>query len=410
MSRITNKNTLFISYDGLLDQLGSSQILPYVRHINHDVKKMHIISFEKRSKYNCEGETLHKILEKEKIHWHPLYFTNRFGSISKFYDLIKMQLMSFLISWKYKIAITHCRGHVSAISGLFLKFIFRVKYIFDFRGLWVDERVDKGSWNLSKMSHKLQFSVFKHIERLSLIKSDHVVVLTNKACNEIEEKFNIIKSKISVIPCCADYSHFNVATPAQKLQSKSDLEIPNNSKVIGYLGSIGKMYMIAEMLKFFKICCNEDKNTHLIVITQDLLEFKKILYLELSENYHAHIHIISANRDQVPKLLCVIDLMVLFCQPGYSRIAASPTKLGESFASGIPVIANDGIGDVSQNVKTVNGGIIISDTNDHNLIDASKIFFNGNFSKGKELREKSEELFSLEIARYKYSNIYKDFF
>ena len=42
-----NSNTLFITYDGILDPLGSSQILPYLFGLASKGVKVHILSFEK---------------------------------------------------------------------------------------------------------------------------------------------------------------------------------------------------------------------------------------------------------------------------------------------------------------------------------------------------------------------------
>ena len=43
-----NQKVLFLSYDGLRDPLGQSQVLPYLRIISKYVKHLHVISFEKK--------------------------------------------------------------------------------------------------------------------------------------------------------------------------------------------------------------------------------------------------------------------------------------------------------------------------------------------------------------------------
>ena len=42
---------LFITYDGLLDPLGQSQIIPYLKSIAKSEIKIKVISFEKKKKY-----------------------------------------------------------------------------------------------------------------------------------------------------------------------------------------------------------------------------------------------------------------------------------------------------------------------------------------------------------------------
>ena len=54
-----------------------------------------------------------------------------------------------------------------------------------------------------------------------------------------------------------------------------------------------------------------------------------------------------AQRNDVPTLIKASDAGVSFIKPAYSKMASSPTKLGELLSMGIPVICND-IGDVEK--------------------------------------------------------------
>ena len=67
MNILSEKKVLFISYDGLLDQLGASQILPYLEGLKSDVDRIYIISFEKRDKMNERGKELFQNLRKKGI-------------------------------------------------------------------------------------------------------------------------------------------------------------------------------------------------------------------------------------------------------------------------------------------------------------------------------------------------------
>ena len=58
---------LYITYDGLLDPLGSSQILPYIYGIKEFSDSIFIISFEKSEKYNIGYSELNNFLLYEKI-------------------------------------------------------------------------------------------------------------------------------------------------------------------------------------------------------------------------------------------------------------------------------------------------------------------------------------------------------
>ena len=57
--------------------------------------------------------------------------------------------------------------------------------------------------------------------------------------------------------------------------------------------------------------------------------------------------VISATRAEVPLYIKSSNLSLSFIIPTYSKIASSPTKVGETLAMGIPIIANAGVGDMA---------------------------------------------------------------
>ena len=96
----------------------------------------------------------------------------------------------------------------------------------------------------------LQFRFYKKIEKKLLKKSDQIVVLTSRAVDEVMKISGVSRLKITVIPCCADFDKFYISKDAS---IKKSLGIPTESLVIGYLGSVGKMYLLEDYLNFFKI-------------------------------------------------------------------------------------------------------------------------------------------------------------
>ena len=53
---------LYVTYDGLLDPLGQSQILPYIKNLNKNGYKFIIISYEK----NCHQDKIFDLKQKLK--------------------------------------------------------------------------------------------------------------------------------------------------------------------------------------------------------------------------------------------------------------------------------------------------------------------------------------------------------
>jgi len=397
---------LYITYDGLLDPLGSSQILPYVKGISNHQDEVVIISFEKSERLLHGKDALSSDLRNYSITWKPLLFTKGLGFLGKLMDLSCMYIKAFIITCKYNIKVVHTRGHPSAQVGLFVKRITKAKLIFDFRGLWVDERVDKGGWDLNRFFHRLQYKYYKRVERKLLIQSDHIVVLTNKVVDEVIKLGAIEQSRITVIPCCADYNHFPLSTESHKIEARASLGIPNDAFVLGYLGSIGKMYLLDRFFHLFKLAVNVRKDCYALLITRDTASLKQLMKSHLTPELSSRVHIKSASRDEVPVLLPAIDVMISFILSTYARTGASPTKIAECFALGIPVIANSGVGDVKQVVDRLDGGWIVDPCSDTDLMEVVQNLDTICSKGGRRLRDASRSILGLEYATQCYQSIY----
>ena len=110
----------------------------------------------------------------------------------------------------------------------------------------------------------------------------------------------------------------------------------------------------------------------------------------------------------MPNLLEAIDISVSFIEPSYARQASSPTKMAESFAMGIPVICNPGVGDIEAQVNNLNGGKVIDFLSDEVLEDLSLNLHGIINLGGMRLRESSKKFFDLNVANERYKMIYNN--
>ena len=67
------RKVLFITYDGLLDPLGRSQILPYIIGLSKKRIGFSVLSFEKKHS-SYEIDKLKKLLKSFNISWYYLKF------------------------------------------------------------------------------------------------------------------------------------------------------------------------------------------------------------------------------------------------------------------------------------------------------------------------------------------------
>lgn len=400
-------NVLYISYDGMTDPLGQSQVLPYLSGLSEHFK-FHLISFEKPERFAQDQKTIEEICLKNNIEWHPLIYTKRPPVLSTVYDIVKMFKLAKKLDRQLDFKIIHCRSYISAFAGLSFKQKRNKKFIFDMRGFWADERVDGGIWNLNNPVFKTIYNYFKKKEKLFLEHADAVISLTENGKKEMLT-WNIpqLKSdKITVIPCCVNLDLFrneNISLP-EKEQLKTKLGIHSSDFVLGYVGSVGTWYMLPEMLDFYKTLLKQKPNARLLFVTGDSPD--SILQKAAEKGIDTNKIIIDkCLHKDVPLYVSLFDLSVFFIKPAYSKKASSPTKQGELMAMGIPVVCNSGVGDTDVIVHKYHSGIVIDTLTEagyENALNLDTAFDRTGIIQG------AKEYFSLEQGVNRYLKIYTE--
>lgn len=352
---------LYLSYDGMTDQLGQSQVLPYLKGLADLGHTIHLISCEKKDRLKKNYSLIKHLTDDSKIIWHPLPYHKKPPILSTLIDIRQLKSKAFDLQNEIGFDIVHCRSYITPFVGLYLKKTFGVKFIFDMRGFFADERVDGKIWNLNNPVYAAIYHFFKKKEKEFLINADHIISLTNNAEKILLDlKLKNEPLPITVIPCCADLNHFNYEriTLSETLQQKNNLNINPNSFVLCYLGAIGTWYMLDEMLDFFKHLQVVKKNVVFLFITNEAPSVIENLAQSKSIPLNS-LRILGAQRSDVPLLLSIADVAIFFIKPTFSKKASSPTKQGEIMGMGIPLICNAGVGDTDQIVESSSCGYAI---------------------------------------------------
>ncbi|MCE2962634.1 MAG: glycosyltransferase [Chitinophagales bacterium] len=356
------KNILYISYDGMTDPLGQSQVLPYICGLSKRGYSFTLISCEKLNRYESNKADIEKICSENGIDWRPLIYHKSPPILSTVWDVNQMQKLAYRLEEEKSFSIVHCRGYISALIGLGLKRRYGTKFLFDMRGLWADEKVDAGAWRLDHPVYNWVYKFFKKKEREFFTHADQTVSLSERGKKEIQswDYMRGIADNITVIPCCADMDLFDYHSinDEDKNDWKIRLGIKDNYFILSYLGSIGTWYMLEEMLDFFVVLRTKYSNAKFLFITHD--EHDRIRTEAVKRRIEQHIIIRPASRDNVPRLLSLSNLSLFFIRPTYSKLASSPTKQAEIMAMGIPLICNAGVGDTDVLVKKYEAGYVLS--------------------------------------------------
>jgi len=295
--------------------------------------------------------------------------------------------------------------------GIYLQQKYRVKFLFDMRGFWADERVDGGLWNRDSFIFNKIYLFFKKQENKFIAKSDHIVSLTNESKEEIEKWKYTGKNNlcISVIPCCVDIKLFdrnNISV--REIDSKrEELGLSNSNKIVSYLGSIGTWYMLDEMLSFFKVYLEKESKSKFLFITKDDPQFIKSRADRVGVDFD-RIRVVSSDRLSVPIYLALSDFSIFFIKPAYSKKASSPTKQAELMSMSIPVVCNAGVGDSENVLNKCESGVVVNNFCEEDYSNAIEQLINMEF-KDQVLRNNAIHYFSLSSGVEKYNKIYNSF-
>lgn len=341
---------LYLTYDGLTDPLGQSQVLPYLERLAAEGYRVTVVSFEKPAARGAEPAVRQR-LAAAGIGWIPRRYTKRPPVISTVLDILEMRRVARRAARRLDAVAAHCRSYLPAMVGHHLRRAMGLALVFDMRGFWADERVDGGIWDLRNPVYRAVYGYMKRWERRLLRRADRVVCLTRATLAAIAGRVDpaFDAAKAAVIPCCADLRHFapQPDAAAARAEWRAALGIGPGDYVLAYLGSLGTWYLADQMLDFFaELQRGFRPDAIFLAITLgdpgELLSRCRARGVDPSR-----VRARGAQRAELPRMLAAVDAAVSFIAPKPSKEASSPTKLAELLGCGVPVFSNAGVGDVA---------------------------------------------------------------
>jgi len=390
---------LYISYDGLLEPLGQSQVLNYLCGLSKGYR-ICLISYEKASDWSnvAHRNNTKRKLEKYGIHWTPLRYHKRPSGLATSFDIFQGIMVGCWIAIRHRIHIVHARSYVPSVIALVLKKLFGLKFIFDMRGFWADERVDGGLW----AREGLLYRIAKWYEKQFLLAADTVVSLTHAAVREME-KFSYLRGNVpnfEVITTCADLDLF-------KCTSVKNEEEHKKCFVLGYVGSVGVWYLFDETLKCFKELQQQIPNARLHILNRGDHDYirERISVVGVATE---SVQIEVADHAGVAMAMQQMDAGIFFYKPVYSKLATAPTKLGEFLGCGIPCLGNIKVGDMADILEGEQVGVVLEEFSESCVADgiARLIELTCQPDIKKHCRDVALSHFSLDEGVRSYDRIY----
>lgn len=400
---------LFISYDGITDPLGQSQVLPYLAGLSRHGFRVHLLSCEKREAFAQNREQAEKAIEAHQISWHPLPYTKRPPVLSTLADLYRLRRKAAILHRKFQFSLVHTRPGIPALAGAWMKRKWGIPFLHDIREFYADSRVEGGIWKRSHPLYALIYRYFKRKEAEQLRCCDGIVCLTKAAASIIRKEKDFRSAvPMEIIPCSADLQLFNpdAVSPEQQAALRDELGIRTGDVIVSYLGSVGGWYLTDEMLRFCKLLTERLPAARFLFISPHLHEQIRALASKHGLR-DEQIIIRKGSRHEIPALLSLSSYSVFFIKPCFSKQSSSPTKHGEIMAMGIPIITNSGVGDVQSIVEEYKSGYIATDFSDHSFKEVISRMLQEPAPDPALIRRGAEEVYSLDKAIEAYVRLYR---
>ena len=366
---LEGRRSLFISYNGMLEPLGQTQVMPYLRELAKRGVNVTLLSFEKPRAYSDAGREqcaqLQQQLSASGIDWHWLPYHQTPSLPATAYDVLAGRRYAKQLVEQKKIELVHSRGHIPATIALALKKHASVKTIFDLRGLMAEEYVDAEHWRKGGVPYRIT----KATERRIFATSDAIVTLTERIWPIISKWDGLRDRSVhhSVIPCCVDLSTFGFSYEDRK-QRREDLGLDDRFTLV-YSGSLDGWYLTEKMADFFATFLQRHPQGHLLWLTTGSHDRVKSL-MSKRNIAEANFSVRAVSSSEVTSYLSAADAGIAFIKPCLSKLASSPTKNGEYLACGLPLILNAGIGDSDALVDVWNAGVLVREFNETCYLEA----------------------------------------
>jgi glycosyltransferase involved in cell wall biosynthesis len=394
----------------MLDPLGQSQVIPYLKELSRAGVQFTLLSFERAQAFTPEGvaqcAALRQELTASGIDWHWLRYHKTPSLPATGYDVWAGTRFAGRLVRVKQIEMVHARSHIPAAIALRLKRRFGVKMIFDLRGLMAEEYADAGHWR----KDSLPYRITKAVEGRALAAADGVVTLTEKIWPLIKEWESLRNRDVAheVVPCCADLALFSFSQ-GERARRRAELGLKDRF-VIVYSGSIDGWYLTESMADFFVPLRKHRPEAHFLWLTPTRHERVHDLMKARGFSEADYTVLASAPRD-VPSYLSAADAGLAFIKPCFSKLASSPTKYAEYLGCGLPLIINQGVGDSDTLITREKTGALVRSFDEGEYAQAASVIegLAGDPAEvRRHTREVAERLFDVSrVGTERYVRLYE---
>jgi glycosyltransferase involved in cell wall biosynthesis len=236
--------------------------------------------------------------------------------------------------------------------GLVLAPLLDAKLVYHNEGFYPDEQVDAGVWKAGSRQH----IIARYLENTMYARADGIIALSNQAKRQIESIPAVEHrgTPVTVVPSCVDLGRF--PPPPTSIACDGSLRFV-------YVGNVGGRYGFDKIGRFVAEASRRVSRVNLRVLT---MSDRHVVTSALSA---AGLPSDCWSMDNVahqavPAELARSHVGMHFLSQGLSDHAGSPTKIGEYWAAGLPVVVTPNAGDTSEIISSERVGVVVNEHSD----------------------------------------------
>ena len=392
---------LYLSYTGLLEPLGQSQVFAYLRLLSRE-HQITLVTFEKPADLDDRDRICRQreVCEAHGVRWLPQRYHHRPRLLATAWDLATALSVALREVRRGRIEAVHCRSYIPSFVALIIRWLTGRPFIFDMRALWPEEMVAAGRLTAGSSV----FRLLKAGERACLMQAAAVVSLTEAAVVHLRTVYghDIEATKFTVIPTCVDLDLFRLA-PAR-------IGSGSRPTTIGSVGSVlSGWFKLDWLAAFYQAVRRNDGDAAFKIVTPENPEQVRAGAQAVGAPSDG-LEVFGVPSSQVPEVLVELDAVAMFFTSGVAKLGSCPTRLGEVLARGVPAVVNPGVGDIEAIVRDNRVGVVITDSSPETMtrgaVELLELLQDPDLAA--RCRRVAEAHFSLARGAEAYTSIYRE--
>jgi len=341
---------LYLVYWGAGEPLGQALVLPSVRRLAQLGAKVTLVTFDKAEDLNQREHmvAIHRELETLGIRWVSLRYHKGPHAAAKIYDAVTGWAHSITAQLGGRTDIVHARTFVGGLMGLVVSRLLRAKFVYHNEGFYPDEQVDGGVWARGSRRHRLA----RQLEAQLYARADGIIALSRRARAAIEELVPVARKRtpVIVVPSAVDLERFKCPGAGASVRGEGLRLV--------YSGSVGFRYCFDRAVQFAAVARQELGRLSLRVVTRSDRQLVEGI-LDASSLPREAWSVASVPHAAMLAELSQHDAGLYFLKQGLSEHGCSPTRIGEYWACGLPVVTTPNVSDTDEIVRREGVGVVV---------------------------------------------------